>query len=337
MEREKNENWNYRFAKHPRFSYWALNMLQRSQILQQIGTFLKQNPGEQHLTVEQLRDMITNNSSDVLLSKLSRYIANITGSDAYWYRAKEELKAIIQYAGPPTFFFTLSAADMHWPDLHVLLGSNVTNNDNPSEVRRQNVINNPHIVDWFFTERVKKFIKHWLYDTLDANWHWYTFEYQSRGSIHCRGLTKLKNDPDLCRLSEIALKSQLHLESNKENPDAIIIREGKNGADRICKYVDWLLSTCNPDPPHGNVWIKPSVHPCQVRYEDIDYTMNDNDYVDLLNSVQRHTRCSTSYCLRKRVNETELKCRFNFPVENREKTTLLFEPILTKIIAKNTN
>ena len=326
----KEENWIYRFAKHPRFSYWALNMLQRSQILQQTGIFLKQNPGEQHLTLEQLKDMITNNSSNVLLSKLSRYIANITGSDAYWYKAKEELKAIIQYAGPPTFFFTLSAADMHWPELHALLGSDVMNNDNSSEVRRQNVKNNPHIVDWFFTERVKNFIKHWLYDTLDVNWHWYRFEYQSRGSIHCHGLVKLKNDPDLCHLSEIALKSQLHLETNKENPDAVIIREGKNAADRICKYVDWLLSTCNPDPPDENVWIKPSVHPCQVRYEDIDCTMNDNDYVDLLNSVQRHTRCSTSYCLRNRMNETELKCRFNFPVENCEKTTLLFEPINTK-------
>ena len=144
-------------------------MLQRSQILQQTGIFLKQNPGEQHLTLEQLRDMITKNSSNVLLSKLSQCIANITGSDAYWYKAKEELKAIIQYAGPPTFFFTLSAADMHWPELHALLGSDVMNNDNSSEVQCQNVINNPHIVDWFFTKRVKNFIKHWLYDTLDAN------------------------------------------------------------------------------------------------------------------------------------------------------------------------
>lgn len=130
----KEEHWIYRFANHPRFSCWALNMLQRSQILQQTGIFLKQNPGEQHLTLGQLRDMIyTNNSTNVLLSKLSRYIADITGSDAYWYRAKEELKAIIiQHAGPPTFFFTFSAADMHWPELHALLGCNATNNDNPS-------------------------------------------------------------------------------------------------------------------------------------------------------------------------------------------------------------
>ena len=31
--------WVYRFASHPRFSYWALNMIQRKRILQQSGIF----------------------------------------------------------------------------------------------------------------------------------------------------------------------------------------------------------------------------------------------------------------------------------------------------------
>ncbi|CAH3173109.1 unnamed protein product, partial [Porites lobata] len=44
----KNDKWVYRFATHPRFGYWALNMIQRKRILQQTGMFLKQNPGEAH-------------------------------------------------------------------------------------------------------------------------------------------------------------------------------------------------------------------------------------------------------------------------------------------------
>ena len=32
--------WVYRFASHPRFSYWAFNMIQRKRILQQSGIFL---------------------------------------------------------------------------------------------------------------------------------------------------------------------------------------------------------------------------------------------------------------------------------------------------------
>ena len=80
-------------------------MIQRKQILQQTGIFFKQNPGEKHLTLQELRDMITNNQSNLLMTKLSRHITNITGSDAYWFKAKEDLKAIIQHVGPPTFFF----------------------------------------------------------------------------------------------------------------------------------------------------------------------------------------------------------------------------------------
>ena len=45
--------------------------------------------------------------------------------------------------------------------------------------------------------------------------------------------------------------------------------------------------------------------------------------------VQRHTRCSTSYCLRKRSNESELKCRFHFPFDLCPKTRLEFEKIHT--------
>jgi hypothetical protein len=77
--------------------------------------------------------------------------------------------------------------------------------------------------------------------------------------------------------------------------------------------VDWLLSTVNRNPLGEDMWIRPEVHPCQRSHHDIPEHERQSDYVDLLNMVQRHARCSTSYCLRKKSNETELKCRFNFP------------------------
>ena len=49
-----------------------------------------------------------------------------------------------------------------------------------------------------------------------------------------------------------------------------------------------------------------------------------------VNTVQRHTKCSTNYCLRKKTNETELKCRFHFPFEQKPQTTLEFEEINSK-------
>ena len=325
--------WVYRFANHPRFSYWAFNMIHRKRILQQSGIFIKQNPGEAHLTIDELREMAASDNSALLMSKVSRYIGNIAGTNAYWNKVRKELKAIITNVGAPTLFFTFSSADMHWPELHALFGANTGNAT--SEARRQNVINNPHIVDWFFTQRLEKFVKHWFNDTLGAKWHWFRYEYQGRGSIHCHGTAKLNNDPGLCQLTQTALKGFLAQKFKNENDCSDTteldqdIEAGQKAADTVCQYVNWLLSTVNPNPPDQDMWIRPEVHPCQRSHHDIPEHEKQSDYVDLLNMVQRHTRCSTSYCLRKKSNETELKCRFHFPFDSCPKTKLEFEKIHT--------
>ena len=90
--------WVYRFANHPRFSYWALNMIQRKRILQQSGVLW--------------REMVANDSANVFLSKVSRYVSNIAGTNAYWNRVRDELKAIITSVGAPTLFFSFSSADI---------------------------------------------------------------------------------------------------------------------------------------------------------------------------------------------------------------------------------
>ena len=124
----KNGKWLYRFASHPRFAYLAFNMIQRKRILQQTGVFLKQTPGEAHLTNEELQEMAASNNTNAFISKISRYVSNITGSNAYWHKNKEDLKPIITNSGPPTFFFTFSSADMHWPELHALFSTSADQN-----------------------------------------------------------------------------------------------------------------------------------------------------------------------------------------------------------------
>ena len=228
---------------------------------------------------------------------------------------------------------------MNWPELHALFKADTDNelDNSTSDVRRQNVINNPHFVDWFFTQRLESFIKHWLYDTLGAKWHWFRYEYQGRVSIHYHGTAKLNNDPGLCQLTQTALKGFLDQKFKDENDCSDRtevdqdIEAGQKAADTVCQYVDWLLSTVNPNPPDEDMWIRPEVHPCQ-RSHDIPEHKKQSDNVDLLNMVQRHTRCNTSYCLRKKSNETELKCRFHFPFDICPKTKLEFEKIILQVI-----
>lgn len=88
------------------------------------------------------------------------------------------------------------------------------------------------------------------------------------------------------------------------------------------------MSTYNPCPPDSELWIKPNVHPCKRQHADI--TDFDSDHIDLLNTVQRHTHCSTKYCLRYDPVKKDLQCRFKYPFDLCEKTTLVFEPVHTK-------
>ena len=50
----------------------------------------------------------------------------------------------------------------------------------------------------------------------------------------------------------------------------------------------------------------------------------------MLNTIQRHTHCSTKYCLRHKQNESKLSCRFNFPFDKCETTKLEFQPVNSK-------
>jgi hypothetical protein len=70
-----------------------------------------------------------------------------------------------------------------WPELHALFKADGDIADSSSKVRRQNVINNLHVVDCFFTQRLESFVKHWIYNTLGAKWHWFRYEYQGRGTV----------------------------------------------------------------------------------------------------------------------------------------------------------
>ena len=333
-----NGEWVYRFARHPRFAYWAFNMIQRHRLLGQGSIFLKQNPNEAHLTVEQLKKMLTTNSYSSLMSKLMHYAKNITGSTGYWQKSKEDLKATIGQKGPPTIFFTLSCAEYHWPEFHKLLSYSFTKKLTPGD-RHKNVLNNPHLLDWVFSERTDRFVKFWLKESLHSSWHWYRYEYAvQRGSIHCHGVAKLKNEPGLCTLTEKALKGYLASKFKSENQHELTkeqivnidneIQEGKKAETILCRYVDFLMSTWNPSSPDDG-WSKPEIHPCQKSYLSLKTNEMANDYVHLLNSVERHTTCSTKYCLRQN-DKSELRCRFNFPYVDCLDTRLDFEPINTK-------
>lgn len=89
------------------------------------------------------------------------------------------------------------------------------------------------------------------------------------------GVAKLKNDPGLCELTEVAMKGFLAAKLKQETKETLsnqelqnidnLITNGKDAEQLVCNYIDFLLSTWNPCSPDEG-WSKPNYHPCQVSY-----------------------------------------------------------------------
>ena len=77
--------------------------------------------------------------------------------------------------GLPTVFFTLSAADLQWPELANLLDVDELHN---SSARAKAAVENPCLTDWCFYNRVMKFMDMFFIGIFKANNYWLRFEYQ---------------------------------------------------------------------------------------------------------------------------------------------------------------
>jgi len=181
-------------------------------------------------------------------------------------------------------FFSHSAADLHWPDLHRIIeqqqsirsGGEVVNIDDLTEQqafnqRRANLADFPHLAASFLQARVKQFLEH-LKKCSDFDYedYWYRYEWQHRGSGHVHGFLWLKNGP---KIDEKNLDSETHRQELVQFFKCLVISES---------------------PIHG---LPPPVkNPCQLS-SPVNKD-NRTDIMELLNRCQRHTKCLESYCLR---------------------------------------
>ena len=93
---------------------------------------------------------------------------------------------------------------------------------------------------------------------------------------------------------------------------ADVIRLADTFPDRLRGYVDRLVTAWHPSPRVPGQPIMPPVqHTCAKRFKDVSDC--EPDYGSHLNCVQRRTRCSAGYCLRKIRGRDVTECRFGYP------------------------
>ena len=175
-----------RFAQHPRFRYWALNMEMRWRALQTGKIFIDKNS----ITYEQIENM-TPEEKKTFVNKVSHFAQNLRGTKGYWANQYRRLSAMVSQLGMPTLFVTHSAADLHWPELSRLFNLQETTDTS------KDLNNNPLLASWFFNYKLEAFIKAFYYNVLGAVDHFMRREFQHRGSLHAHGFVWLKDAPKI--------------------------------------------------------------------------------------------------------------------------------------------
>ena len=109
-----------RFARHPRFRFFALNTEMRWRALQSGRIYVQQHPGDAQLTVDVLQDVV-GREGEAFSNRVLHYASSLRGTRQYWLKQRGRLISMVDTLGLPTIFFTHSAADLQWPELAQLI------------------------------------------------------------------------------------------------------------------------------------------------------------------------------------------------------------------------
>lgn len=186
-----------RFAKHNTFRFFAMNSILRWMAFSNATVCIKKIPELQNLqTADAILQYIQTNPNG--LKQIIAFKKNLRSTRPYWYQRSRELLTMIETIGTPTLFITLSAADLHWNKLHLLLDPDHTIQESSSRTvqqKSQMISDNPIVACYFFKHRLEAFLKQVFFPKFDVIDHWHRIEFQHRGSPHMHGVFWLKNAP----------------------------------------------------------------------------------------------------------------------------------------------
>ena len=98
--------------------------------------------------------------NDKIGERVARFGSSLRGTCSYWNKSRAGLTNMINQQGTATFFFTLSAPNTKWSDLHALiLGDLSIILDQKHQWNIHNIISNPHIASQYMHNRFKIFLE----------------------------------------------------------------------------------------------------------------------------------------------------------------------------------
>ena len=110
-------NYTQKFASDSDYIFFAHTVLLPIKLVSQIKIAMK-TASSNHLTAGMLRNNFKETIKNFIASdKAFSFLNTIKGTPQYWKTFLHEILAAVKQLGPPTFFLTLSCADLRWKEL----------------------------------------------------------------------------------------------------------------------------------------------------------------------------------------------------------------------------
>ena len=172
-----------------------------------------------------------------------KFLRNIRGSPPYWQHELHDVLAMLRSIGIPTWFLTLSAADLHWPEMIQAVAMQFGRQISQKEVlkmtmeeRSKYLQQNPVTGARMFQHRVENFFTQYLLS--DSNpigqivEYVIKIEFQMRGSPHAHCLLWVKDSPKInqdgdeivCQFVDKYITAQIPELTNRTKCDIVLMK-----------------------------------------------------------------------------------------------------------------
>ena len=159
----------------------------------------------QKITAGVLQDPVTLQQL-IRTEQAYKFLKNVRGSPSFWQSELYDVLALLKTLGIPTWFLTLSAADLHWPEMIQAIASQYGMRIQSDSVNEMSVADkslflwqNPVTGVRMFQHHVESFFSKYLLSPTNPVGHITDYvikvEFQMQGSLHAHCLIWVKDAP----------------------------------------------------------------------------------------------------------------------------------------------
>ena len=203
-------NYSQKFASDSDYIFYVHSVLQKLQLNSQINIAMRKVACSPLTAGTLSKNFKKTVNQFIARDKAYSFMNAIKGTPAYWKKFLHEVLAMVKQLGIPTFFLTLSCADLRWNELISIIsklnGLNISEEDidQMSYHERCDTLNkNPVLVVRHFQYRVELFFKTIILDGPLGKTNYYAIrvEFQVRGSPHVHSFIWILNAPKLSKFN----------------------------------------------------------------------------------------------------------------------------------------